>query len=121
MVIHESAENYLEAVLMLCEKNGSARSVEVAEFLNVSKPSVSVAMKNLRENGYIEMQYNGNLTLTEKGFEIARRMYERHTLIKEFLCKIGVSEENASEDACRIEHAISEETFDKLKAHIETI
>jgi len=114
MVIQESAENYLEAILMLQQKNGVVRSIDVAAMLNFSKPSVSVAMKNFRENGYIDMDYNGHITLTDKGREIAEKTYSRHKLIKDILLMIGVSEEAASEDACRIEHDISEETYKKL-------
>jgi len=114
MVIQESAENYLEAILMLQQKNGVVRSIDVAAMLNFSKPSVSVAMKNFRENGYIDMDYNGHITLTDKGREIAEKTYSRHKLIKDILLMIGVSEETASEDACRIEHDISEETYKKL-------
>ncbi len=114
MVIQESAENYLEAILMLQQKNGVVRSIDVAAMLNFSKPSVSVAMKNFRENGYIDMDYNGHITLTDKGRDIAEKTYSRHKLIKDILLMIGVSEEAASEDACRIEHDISEETYKKL-------
>ena len=114
MVIQESAENYLEAILMLQQKNGVVRSIDVAAMLNFSKPSVSVAMKNFRENGYIDMDYNGHITLTDKGREIAEKTYSRHKLIKDILLMIGVSEETASEDACRMEHDISEETYKKL-------
>ncbi|MBP3359416.1 MAG: metal-dependent transcriptional regulator [Clostridia bacterium] len=115
MVIQESAENYLEAILMLQEKNGFVRSIDIAEMLNFSKPSVSVAMKNFRENGYIEMAYNGSITLTEKGLEIAKKTYSRHKLLSELLMMIGVSEGTAAQDACKIEHDISEETFERLK------
>lgn len=115
MIIHESAENYLEAILMLQDKNGYARSIEVAEMLNFSKPSVSVAMKNFRENGYINMEYNGHITLTQKGMEIAQKTYARHELLTKILVGIGVDEKTANKDACKIEHDISEETYEKLK------
>lgn len=114
MVIQESAENYLEAILVLKQKNGTVRAIDVASMLNFSKPSVSVAMKNFRENGYIDVDNEGHITLTEKGMEIAEKTYSRHKLIKEILLMIGVSEENASEDACRIEHDICEETYERL-------
>ncbi len=117
MIIQESAENYLEAILMLQEKNGYARSVDVAAMLNFSKPSISVAMKNFRENGYINMEYNGHITLTEKGMEIAKKTYDRHNLLSKILLSIGVSEKTAAEDACKIEHDLSEETYEKLKAY----
>lgn len=121
MTIHESAENYLEAILILKEKNGAVRSIDVAHHLNLSKPSVSVAVKKLRENGFVEMGFDGQLSLTEKGFETAEKVYKRHILIKKFLLGIGVSEENASEEACRIEHVISDETFEKLRIHAENL
>ena len=107
--------NYLEAIYVLQKKNGIVRSIDVASMLNFSKPSVSVAMKNFRENGYVDVDYNGHITLTEKGMEIAEKTYSRHELIKNLLIHIGVSEEVASEDACKIEHDISEETYEKLK------
>lgn len=117
MIIQESAENYLEAILMLQKKNGYARSVDVAAMLNFSKPSISVAMKNFRENGYINMEYNGHITLTEKGMKIAKKTYDRHNLLSKILLSIGVSEKTAAEDACKIEHDLSEETYEKLKAY----
>lgn len=117
MKILESAENYLETILMLQEKNGYVRSIDVANKLNFSKPSVSVAMKNLRENGYITVETEGHLVLTEKGREIAEKMYERHKLLSRWLIYMGVSEETAMEDACRMEHVISVETFDAMKKH----
>ncbi|MDO5409718.1 MAG: metal-dependent transcriptional regulator [Lachnospiraceae bacterium] len=117
MKILESAENYLETILMLQEANGYARSIDVANKLHFSKPSVSVAMKNLRENGYITVEEEGHLVLTEKGQEIADKMYERHKLLSRWLIYMGVNEETAMEDACRMEHVISEETFDAMKKH----
>lgn len=121
MIIHESAENYLEAIYVLQKKNGTVRSIDVAAMLNFSKPSVSVAMKNFREHGYIDVDYNGHITLTEKGKAIAEKTYSRHELIREILCAVGVSEETAAEDACKIEHDISEETYEKLKNAYETL
>ncbi len=116
MKIKESAENYLEAIYMLSKRLGEVRSVDIANELEFSKPSVSVAMKNLREHGYIEIS-DGYITLTEKGSEIAERMYERHTMITEWLVSLGVSESVASEDACKIEHVLSAETFEAIKRH----
>ena len=119
MHIRESAENYLERILMLQRSKGYARSIDIARELGVSKPSVSVAMKNLRENGYIEMDPEGLLSLTDKGMEIAEKMLERHTSLSRFLIALGVEEETAYEDACKIEHDISEESFQAICAQIE--
>lgn len=117
MQIHESAENYLETILILKKRMGQVRSIDIVNELSVSKPSVSVAMKNLRTNGYIEMDRDGYITLLESGSAIAEKMYERHTFLTEWLTSLGVSPDTAAEDACRIEHVISEETFDALKNH----
>ena len=114
MNIHKSAEDYLEMILMLRLEKGFARSVDIAARLGVTKPSVSFAMKQLRENGYISMDTESLITLTDKGEEIARRMYARHTVLTDFLIRLGVSEDAAREDACRIEHDISQETFDAI-------
>ncbi len=103
---------------MLKNRNGNVRSIDIAEELDFSKPSVSVAMKNLRENGYIGIDDNGHISLQEKGLEIAERIYERHTLLSEWLMALGVSPEAASEDACRIEHVISAESFAAIKTHV---
>lgn len=111
MNIHESAEDYLEMILMLQEERGYARSVDIAASLGVTKPSVSYAMKKLRENGYIVMGEENHIALTEKGRTIALRTYERHKTLTSFLTNLGVSPETAREDACKIEHDISEETF----------
>ena len=118
MKIQESAENYLEAILVLQKRKGVVRSIDIANELSFSKPSVSVAMKNLRTNGYIEVDSDGYISLLDKGREIAEKIYERHTLISSWLVRMGVSPETASEDACRIEHVISAETFEKLKEHV---
>lgn len=118
MNIHESAEDYLEAILRLRETKGYVRSVDIALLLGVTKPSVSFAMKKLRENGYIVMAEDNLITLTEKGEEIARRIYDRHKMIMSFLVSIGVSEETAREDACKLEHDISEESFEALRRHL---
>ena len=116
--IQESAEDYLEAILVIQEKKGAVRSIDVAHHLNFSKPSVSRAMGLLRENGYVAADTEGFLTLTGAGMEIASRIYERHQLLTQWLTALGVSPEVAAEDACRIEHDMSEETFARLKAHI---
>ncbi|MBQ7309656.1 MAG: metal-dependent transcriptional regulator [Clostridia bacterium] len=117
MKILESAENYLETILILQKRNGSVRSIDIVNELDYTKPSVSIAMKHLREDGYIEMDRSGYITLLASGKEIAEKMYERHTLITSFLIALGVSPETAKEDACRIEHVISEESFDAIKKH----
>ena len=119
MRIQESGENYLETILLLKNKLGSVRSIDVANALGFSKPSISRAMGILRDNGYLVVEPNGNLELTKKGKETASAIYERHRLITLFLSDIlGVSPETAEEDACRIEHIISEETFDAIKRHL---
>jgi Mn-dependent DtxR family transcriptional regulator len=117
MNIHESAEDYLETILILKERLGLVRSIDVVHEMNFSKPSVSVAMKRLRENGYIEMDAEGYLTLLPPGEEIAQRIYTRHRLLSQFLEALGVSEENAVADACKMEHDLSEETFQCLVNH----
>ena len=117
MKIQESAENYLETILILRQRIGAVRSIDIVNELEFSKPSVSVAMKNLRENGYIEMDTEGYITLTDKGRSIAETIYERHTLISRWLITLGVNPKTAVEDACRIEHVISRESFDAIKRH----
>lgn len=119
MKIHESAENYLEAILILRHRNGSVRSIDVANELGFSKPSVSIAMKNLRENGYITVDDGGLISLTDKGRSIAETIYERHTLLSDWLVRLGVDEKIAAEDACRMEHVISAESFAAIKRHTE--
>ena len=118
MNIHESAENYLEAILMLKEQKGTVRSIDIVHLLEFSKPSVSRAMSLLRENGYINMDKDGFLTLTERGMEIAERIYERHRLLTKWLTHLGVDPDVAAEDACRIEHDLSVESFDAIKKFI---
>lgn len=115
--IQESAENYLETILILEQRKGTVRSIDIAAELEFSKPSVSVAMKNLREQGCVVMDADGLISLTDQGRKIAEGIYERHTLFTEWLKSLGVSEKNAAEDACRIEHVISEETFRAIKEH----
>lgn len=111
MKIQQSAEDYLEAMLVLQEKHGYIRSIDIAKHLGVTKPSVSYAVKRLRESGYINMEANGPITLAPAGYKIAKRIYERHKALTAFLVKLGVSEEQAEEDACKIEHVISHETY----------
>ena len=119
MEIHESAEDYLEAILRLSQKNSEVRSVDIAAMLGVSKPSVSHAMKLLREDEYIAMDRYGTITLLEKGAVIARRIYERHVILSGILESLGVDPEVAMADACKIEHDLSDETFEKIKACYE--
>lgn len=121
MKILESAENYLETILILQKRNGTVRSIDIAAELEYTKPSVSIAMKNLRENGYIEMDKLGHITLLDTGLAIAKSVYERHTALAGFLRAIGVSEQTAKEDACRMEHIISEETFEAIKKYTELL
>lgn len=115
MKIQESAENYLETILVLKNKNGAVRSIDIANELGFSKPSVSVAMKNLRENGYIEVDSSGYITLLDSGRQIAEKIYERHTTLSKWLVSLGVDAKTADEDACRIEHIISSESFEAIK------
>ena len=118
MKIQESAENYLETILMLGHTKPHVRSIDIANELDFSKPSVSVAMKNLRQNGYIQVDGNGYITLTDAGRKIAETMYERHTMLSQWLMYLGVDEQTAAEDACRIEHVVSAESFRAIKDHI---
>ncbi len=118
MKIHESAENYLETILVLQKRNGYVRSIDIATELNFSKPSISNAMKQLRSKGYIQMDESRLITLTEKGRKVAEQIYERHQLISEFLEMLGVDSQTAAEDACKIEHVLSKETFEKFKEHV---
>ena len=119
MKIHKSAEDYLEMILRLIDQKGYARSVDIALGLSVSKPSVSVAMKQLREGGYIVMGEDNYITLTESGMAIAQHIYERHKVLTRLLSLIGVDEATAENDACRVEHDISVETFDALRKQLE--
>ena len=115
MNIHESAEDYLERILMLRLKNGMVRSLDIVRDLDYSKPSVSVAMKRLRENGYIEMDADGYISLLPPGEAIATRIYARHQVLTQFLVQLGVSPENAAADACKIEHDLSKESYEQIK------
>ena len=119
MKIKESAENYLEAILIIKNKKGSVRSVDIANYLGFTKPSVSVAMKAFREDGYIVVNEEGNIVLTDKGMAVAEKMYERHNIIAKGLMALGVKETAAYEDSCKIEHDISSESFEKIKEHLK--
>lgn len=114
MVLHESAEDYLETILILRERNGHVRSIDIVNEMNYSKPSISIAMKKLRENGYINMDAGGFITLTESGEEVANRIYSRHKLLSKVLSAIGVDKEKAAEEACKIEHNIDDDTYNKI-------
>ena len=115
MSVHESGEMYLEAILVLSRKNGYVRSVDVSEYLGYSKPSVSRAMGILRSGAYIIMEKDGSITLTDSGREIAEKIFERHTVLSKLLIRLGVSEETAAADACKMEHAVSDESFQAIK------
>ena len=118
MRVHESGEMYLEAILVLSQKNGFVRSIDVSEYLGYSKPSVSRAVGILKNGSYIAVDKDGYLTLTETGTVIAEKIFERHTVLSRFLALIGVSDEVASKDACKIEHDLSEETFAAIKKYL---
>ena len=117
MEIHESAEDYLETILILQERCGQVRSIDIATKMNYSKPSISVAMKKLRESGYIQVDQAGYITLTDSGYAIAAAIYDRHKVLTAFFISLGVNEKTAAEDACRIEHDLSPETYEKIRAH----
>lgn len=118
MNIHESAEDYLEAILKIREKKGMVRSIDVVNELGFSKPSISVAMKRLRENGYITMDADNYISLTEKGKAIAEKIYTRHKTLTDFFIRLGVDEETAEKDACKTEHDLSDITFEKIAEFI---
>ncbi len=115
MVLHESAEDYLETILILFERNGQVRSIDIVNEMNFSKPSISIAMKKLRENGYIRMDVNGLITLTDEGRLIAERIYSRHKLLTKVLEAIGIDEKKAEDEACKIEHDIDDETYERIR------
>ena len=119
--MQESGEMYLETIYMLSLKNPDVHSIDVARDVGISKPSVSRAINILKEGNYIEIDENSHIQLKEKGLSVAKKMYERHTNISTYLMKLGVSEDVAVEDACRIEHIISEESFEAIKKHLETL
>ena len=117
MTVRESGEMYLEAILVLAKKSGYVRSIDVSEYLGYSKPSVSRAMSILREGGYILMEKDGAITLTDSGKKLAGTIYERHTVLSELLIRLGVDEKTATDDACRIEHVISDESCQAIKQY----
>ena len=119
MALHESAEMYLETIYELSQKQNSVRSIDVAESMGYSKPSVSRAVGLLKQGGYLLMDKDGFLTLTESGIAIAKKIFERHNVLATMLTILGVSKEVAAEDACKIEHVISDETFDAIKNHLD--
>ena len=121
MTIQKSAEDYLEAMLMMKEQHGYIRSIDIADHLGVTTPSVSYATKRLRENGFITMDHSGFITLTDSGMEIADRIYSRHKMLTDFFTAIGVSPEIARTDACKVEHDISEETFKAMSRYNEIL
>ena len=120
MALHESAEMYLETIYTLTKARGSVRSIDVAEDMGYSKPSVSRAMGLLKKGSFIEIAPDGAITLTPSGVEVAEKIYERHTLLTRLLVTLGVSPETAAEDACKLEHAISDESFEAIKKHVQT-
>ena len=119
MGIHESGEMYLETIHVLSKKNGAVRSIDISEHMGYSKPSVSRAVGLLKSGGYITVDKDGYIQLTQAGVGVAEKIYERHTILTRLLVALGVSEETAAEDACRLEHAISDESFNAIKRHIE--
>ena len=121
MSVHESGEMYLEAILVLTKKNGFVRSIDVSEYLGYSKPSVSRAMGILRGGDYITVDKDGAITLTDSGRQIAEKIFERHTILSKLLIKLGVSEETAAADACKMEHAVSDESFQAIKRYVNGI
>ena len=121
MTLQESGEMYLETIFVLSKKNAIVRSIDVVEYMGVSKPSVSRAIGLLKSGGYVNMDKDGHLTLTESGLDVANKIYERHELISGFLTSLGVSEETAAHDACRIEHHISDESFGAIKKYVENL
>ena len=119
MAIQESGEMYLESIYVLSQKSSAVRSIDVGEYMGYSKPSVSRAMGLLKKDEYIEIDRDGHITLTKKGLTVAQKIYERHTVLTELLVRLGVGREIASEDACKIEHAISDESFQAIQAHVK--
>ncbi|MBE6766494.1 MAG: metal-dependent transcriptional regulator [Ruminococcaceae bacterium] len=120
MPLHESAEMYLETIYVLSQKNGFVRSIDIAEHMGYSKPSVSRAVGLLKRGGYLNMAKDGSLSLTEEGQSAALKIFERHTILSGLLTRIGVSEETAAKDACKIEHVVSDETMNAIKNYIQT-
>ena len=118
MALHESAEMYLETIYVLSQQNSTVRSVDIAEHMSYSKPSISRAVGLLKQGGYVVVDADGFITLTESGLAVARKIFERHTVVTQLLIRLGVGAETAAEDACKIEHVISDETFEAMKRHI---
>ena len=121
MILQESGEMYIETIFVLSKKNAIVRSIDVVEYMGVSKPSVSRAIGLLKNGGYVNMSKDGHLTLTESGLDVANKIYERHELLSGFLVSLGVSETTAETDACKIEHHISDESFDAIKKYVENL
>ena len=121
MAIHESGQMYLETIYILSQKNSYVRAIDVGEQMGFSKPSVSRAMSILKKDGYVNVDEDGAITLTESGLNIALTMYTRHTVLSKMLMELGVDEQTATEDACRIEHVISEKSFAAVQAHMEQV
>ncbi len=121
MRLQESGEMYLETIYILSKKSSSVRSIDVGEHMGYSKPSVSRAVGILKKGGYVAADGEGCLSLTDSGLEIAQKIYERHTMMTDFLIRLGVSKETAAEDACKIEHDISDETFEAIKRHVNEV
>jgi len=119
MSLYESGQMYLETIYVLSKEKNFVRSIDVGEHMGYSKPSVSRAVSTLKKEGYITVEDDGSLKLTEKGLDVAQTMYERHTILTQILMELGVDEDTASEDACRMEHVISDKTFAAIKAHLE--
>lgn len=119
MKIKESGEMYLEAIYVLSQKSNHIHAIDVVEYTGYSKPSISRAINILKKNNYLKVDESGHISLMEKGLEIAKKIYERHTVLSETLMRLGISEKTALEDACKIEHIISDETFEKIKAHVK--
>ena len=119
MTIKESAENYLETILILSKKNGFVRSIDIANEMNFTKASISVAMKKLREDGFVTVEPDGAICLTNKGKAVAEKVYDRHQTIADILISLGVNEETAYEDSCKIEHDLSQESFEKIRTYFE--
>ncbi len=120
MHLQESGEMYLETILILSQKKPGVRSVDVGEYMGFSKPSVSRAVGLLRQAGFLIMRPDGELVRTDRGRELAEKIYERHTVLTEMLVRLGVPRETAAEDACKMEHDLSDETFDAIKRHMKT-
>lgn len=120
MALHESAEMYLETIYVLTQRSSNVRSIDIAEYMSYSKPSISRAVGLLKQGGYVAVDSDGFITLTDTGLAVAQKIFERHTVVSQLLIRLGVSEETAAEDACKIEHVISDETFNAVKKFLDT-